>query len=160
MKERGNASSGVVSTSTFAGGGVLLSAFCVDHCGVLVHSPNWKPVDFIHDFSSYAHSSLKWTWEFSTPKKMASWGNSGLGEWEKMIVWWNTTSEWMPVGRLAKNCLLWHYICFLCLFLFKGKEKLKSPLRIGRWIYLAQRRGEERLRLSKVSREREQWSQT
>lgn len=53
-----------------------------------------------------------------------------------MIVWWNTTSEWVPVARLAKNCLLWHYISFLCLFFFKGKEKLKSPLRIGRWMYL------------------------
>lgn len=88
---------------------------------------------------------------------MASWGNSGLGEWGKMIAWWNTTSEWTPVARLAKNCLLWHYICFLCLFFFKGKEKLKSPLRLGSWMYLACKRRQEHLRLSEVSWEREQW---
>lgn len=63
----------------------------------------------------------------------------------------------MPGARLAKNCLLWHYIRFLCLFFFKGKEKLKSPLRIGRWMYLAWRSREEHLRWSKVSWEKDQW---
>lgn len=56
----------------------------------------------------------------------------------------------MPGARLAKNCLLWHYIRFLCLFFFKGKEKLKSPLRIGRWMCLAWKSREEHLRRSKV----------
>lgn len=63
----------------------------------------------------------------------------------------------MPGTRLAKNCLLWHCIRFLCLFFFKGKEKLKSPLRIGRWMCLAWRRGEEHLRRSDVSWQRDQW---
>lgn len=63
----------------------------------------------------------------------------------------------MPGARLAKNCLLWHYIRFLCLFFFKGKEKLKSPLRIGRWMCLAWKSREEHLRRSKVSWEKDQW---
>lgn len=62
----------------------------------------------------------------------------------------------MPRARLAKNCLLWHYIRFLCLFFFKGKEKLKSPLRIGRWMCLAWRSREEHLRQSKLAWEKDQ----
>ena len=34
------------------------------------------------------------------------------------------------LARLTESCLLWHYVSFLRLFFFQGKEKLKSPLRI------------------------------
>lgn len=98
----------------------------------------------------------EWIWEFSTQR------NGPLGE--QWFGWMRENDSlmkynlWMDaLARLAKNCLLWHYICFLCLFFFKGKEKLKSPLRLGRWMYLARRRRQEHLRLSEVSWEREQW---
>lgn len=60
-------------------------------------------------------------------------------------------SMWMDaLARLAKSCLLWHYVSFLRLFFFKGKEKLKSPLRIEDEC-IWHKGGRESLRLSEVS---------
>lgn len=57
------------------GEGVLLSAFSAGDGGVLVHSPSWKPVGFIHGFSPCAPSSLGENMRVFSPKE-----NGLLGE--------------------------------------------------------------------------------
>lgn len=95
----------------------------------------------------------EWTWEL---KKMASWREQqfGMGENNSRMKY----KLWMDacLPRLARNGLLWHYICFLCLFFSKGKEKQVSA-EDKEMNVLAQMEGKEHMRQSRGSWERGQW---
>ena len=110
--------------------GLLLSAFSVADCRVSVHSRSQKPVDYIHGFSPGAPSSLSVNRRVFNPKENGLLGEQWFG-WMRENDSLMKYNLWMDaLARLAKSCLLWHYVSFLRLFFFKGKEKLKSPLRI------------------------------
>lgn len=119
----------------------LLSAFSTGSSRVLGCPPSCRPVPFTHGFSPCAILDSEWTWEVSTLKKMASWGNrfEQMRENDSLKEY----NLWMDACSKARQALLaMTFIHFLCLFFFKGKEKLKSPWRIGRW--MCQHRGGER----------------
>lgn len=57
----------------------MLSAYCADPCGVLVHSLSWRPLDFIRDFSPYAHSSLTVNMRVFNPEENGLLGEEWFG---------------------------------------------------------------------------------